>query len=266
MKHLIISLILALTLLSTYGYASNNGDGHLVIYSYHLGEVVDVQYRTGDKYNDDALKKIQHIFRSRLEDEEHDIDIKLIELVDEIQDHFGVETVELISGYRSPALNRTLKEEGIGVAEQSLHMQGRAADIHFDEIPEDALADYARSLNVGGVGYYPKNDFVHVDTGAVKTWSGKDVKERQLIGINSGDGAEVITEKNIYTKDETVRFTAKSCSSTGFTLEHFNKGTWKSVGKFKGDTIPKALLKDFGKYRIFISPLSNSNEFYLKKM
>ena len=79
---------------------------------------------------------------------------------------------EIISGYRSPTTNARLAEAGRGVAKRSLHMEGRAIDVRLRGVPCDALRDLALGAARGGVGYYQKSDFVHLDTGRVRTWAG----------------------------------------------------------------------------------------------
>ena len=76
----------------------------------------------------------------------------------------------MISGYRSPHTNAALKRRSRGVAGNSLHMQGKAIDVRFSEVASEALRDYAIDLQAGGVGFYPDSDFVHLDTGRVRTW------------------------------------------------------------------------------------------------
>ena len=77
----------------------------------------------------------------------------------------------MISGYRSPGTNATLRStrEG-GVAKHSLHMDGKAIDVRLPGVPLADLRDAARSLRGGGVGFYPREQFVHIDTGRVRHW------------------------------------------------------------------------------------------------
>ena len=77
---------------------------------------------------------------------------------------------EVISGYRSPKTNSMLRKKGSGVAKRSLHMEGKAIDIRLTGLKTRELRDIARSLQQGGVGYYPESDFVHLDTGKVRCW------------------------------------------------------------------------------------------------
>ena len=77
---------------------------------------------------------------------------------------------EIISGYRSAASNAMLRRASTGVAKRSLHTQGRAIDVRLTDIDTARLRDAALALELGGVGYYRKSDFVHLDTGRVRSW------------------------------------------------------------------------------------------------
>ena len=78
--------------------------------------------------------------------------------------------IEIISGYRSPKTNSRLRSKSNGVAKKSLHMKGKALDIRLTDLRTKDLCDVAISLRQGGVGYYAKSDFIHIDTGRVRTW------------------------------------------------------------------------------------------------
>src|SRR5579885_2922894 len=165
-----IMMVLAAAVFGHAALAAESGDGTLNLYTYYLKGGVRIQYRDGDRLLPDALKKIEKLFRSRDSEQEMPIDSRLIELIDQIEDHFGVRQVEIISGFRSSAFNTELKATGHNVANESFHTKGMAADIHLDEINEKTWRDYALSLGKGGVGFYPSLDFVHVDVGPVRTW------------------------------------------------------------------------------------------------
>ena len=77
---------------------------------------------------------------------------------------------QVISGYRSPATNAKLNRNSSGVAKRSLHMQGKAIDIRLPGVELKHLRKAALSLKAGGVGYYPKSNFIHVDTGRPRFW------------------------------------------------------------------------------------------------
>ncbi len=287
LRFLLIISALIFFVSSAYAVAKlpfSQGDGSITLYNYHTGEVLNVNYRAGQKYNKRAIKKIRHIFRSRSDDLEHDIDLKLIELLDNVQDHFKADAIELISGYRSPELNKQLKAEGQNVAEESLHMGGQAADIHIDEVAEGAIVDYVRSLKVGGVGYYPAWNFVHIDTGEMRNWNLPDKPGRELLGFQKGSEWQILTDKNIYKAKAQVRFRVTNTSNEKRTfaddieLRIFRKGEWKILrvlNSCKGKSIGAGQIcsgriiseanDPFGKYILSIpADNANSNEFYLK--
>ena len=76
----------------------------------------------------------------------------------------------MISGYRSPLTNASLRNGSSGVAKKSMHMEGKAIDFRLDGVKLSTVRDAALSLKAGGVGYYPRSNFVHIDTGAVRSW------------------------------------------------------------------------------------------------
>lgn len=142
------------------------GDGQLKIFNTHSNEILEIEYKDKKgRYLDKGLENIDYMLRCRLTDEMIDIDPKLIALLDNIQDHFGGKRIEIISGYRSPELNNRLRRRKRGVAKRSYHMEGKAVDFRIEGVPTIAVRDYARSLKAGGVGYYARSDFVHIDVG-----------------------------------------------------------------------------------------------------
>jgi hypothetical protein len=200
-----------------------------------------------------------------------------------------VDTVEIISAYRRKELNEALLKEGHQVSPGSLHMKGQAVDFHMDEIREETLRDYLTGLGLGGVGYYGPLDFIHVDTGPVRSWGGSEPFAQKLIGIVQADSpVQLTSDKNDYLPDEKLYFTwqfkkgyrAKKISD--IELEHFWRGKWipcpgqatpenQSILPTSSLFCPSESEKTgYGKYRwIFrvkgeAQPLS-SNEFYLKK-
>ncbi|MBN1283607.1 MAG: YcbK family protein [Proteobacteria bacterium] len=147
------------------------GDGTVTIHRPITGERATFRYRDekGD-YDDHAFDEIAHLFRCRLTSEEHPIDPQLIEILDSIEDHFSADEVRLISAFRSQERNAMMRKKGRRVAKGSLHMEGRAADIEVPGVSKIALRNFAHSLGQGGVGYYSKRSFVHVDSGEVRAW------------------------------------------------------------------------------------------------
>jgi uncharacterized protein YcbK (DUF882 family) len=101
----------------------------------------------------------------------HPIDFRLMDILLKIQKETGSKGVfEVISGYRSPQTNASLRGKSKGVAKKSFHLKGKAIDIRLSDVPTRKLRDAAISIKAGGVGYYAQSDFVHIDTGRVRTW------------------------------------------------------------------------------------------------
>ena len=101
----------------------------------------------------------------------HPIDPNLLDLLHHLTDLTGTtRPFQVISGYRSPVTNDMLRQKTEGVASGSLHMKGKAIDIRLADVPLATLRQAAVAARRGGVGYYPASDFVHVDTGRVRTW------------------------------------------------------------------------------------------------
>lgn len=146
------------------------GDGKIIMYNTHSNETVEISYKNHEKYIKNGVDDLNYILRCRLTGERTPIDMKLIELIDYIQDHFGGDEVQIISGYRSPELNGVLSSRSRGVGKRSYHMKGMAMDIRIPGVSTRAIRDFARSLKQGGVGYYPGPDFVHIDVGPVRYW------------------------------------------------------------------------------------------------
>lgn len=139
----------------------------------HTGERLAVDYWAEGAYVPGALTSINHLLRDFRTGDVHVIEPRLLDLLTVLRARLDTSSpFEVISGYRSPATNATLRAEGghSGVAAKSLHMQGMAIDIRIAGRPLDAIHKTALALQGGGVGYYPQSDFVHVDIGRVRTW------------------------------------------------------------------------------------------------
>jgi len=138
----------------------------------HTGESLDVVYREGGQYLTDAIAEIDRVLRDHRSGEVFPMDRALLDQLDRLGALLGTgaKPFHVISGYRSPATNAMLHARSGGVATRSLHMSGRAIDIRMPGVPLATLHRAALSLQAGGVGYYPRSDFVHVDTGRVRTW------------------------------------------------------------------------------------------------
>lgn len=147
------------------------GARSLAFNNLHTGERLRVDYWIDGRYVPDALAAVDHVLRDFRTDEAHPIDPKLLDLLSMLRVKLETEEpVQVISGYRSPLTNAKLHEASAGVASNSLHMRGMAIDIRIAGRRLDALRLAALSLQRGGVGYYPRSDFVHVDIGRVRRW------------------------------------------------------------------------------------------------
>jgi uncharacterized protein YcbK (DUF882 family) len=137
----------------------------------HTGESLSVEYFGGGAYVPDALQTVNHFLRDFRTGDVHSIDPGLLDLLHHLTDLTGsAKPFQVISGYRSPATNEMLRHHSEGVASGSLHMKGQAIDIRLADVPLAVLRNAALDTRRGGVGYYPASDFVHVDTGRVRTW------------------------------------------------------------------------------------------------
>jgi uncharacterized protein YcbK (DUF882 family) len=146
----------------------------LSFFNTHTGERLRTAYCCDGRYEPDALKAIDYILRDFRANEVKPIDPKLLDLLHELGGTTEADQpFHIISGYRSPHTNALLRARGgsdTGVATRSLHMVGKAIDIRVPGVKLDHLRAAARSLKLGGVGYYPSSNFVHVDTGRVRFW------------------------------------------------------------------------------------------------
>ena len=145
----------------------------LEVRALHSGESATVRWEAGGQPDAGALAQLAHVLRDRRNGAELDMDAALFDLLVDLAKAAGVEPrYEVISAYRSPETNAKLHARSSGVSEKSLHMQGRAIDVRLRGVDTRRLAELARGLKRGGVGYYPGDGFVHVDTGRVRHWDG----------------------------------------------------------------------------------------------
>ena len=137
----------------------------------HTGEKAKVEYWANGQYLPDALREVNFILRDFRNGEIHPIEPKLLDLLTQLHGTVGSsQPFQVISGYRSPATNAMLRETGHGTATKSLHMQGQAIDIRLADCALTDLHAAAVQLRLGGVGFYPGPDFIHVDVGRVRYW------------------------------------------------------------------------------------------------
>lgn len=138
----------------------------------HTGESLDVVYREGPRYLGDALAEIDRVLRDHRSGDIHEIDSALLDQLVQLRARLdvGKRPFHVISGYRSPQTNAMLAARSHGVATKSLHLEGRAIDIRMPGVDLTAVHRAALSMQAGGVGYYARSDFVHLDTGRVRRW------------------------------------------------------------------------------------------------
>ncbi len=147
------------------------GERRIRLLNLHTGEKGEVLYWSGGEFQNGGLQELNHLLRDHRTGDIYAMDTGLFDLVHDLGDQFGGRRrVEIISGYRSPATNRSLRNGSSGVAKRSLHMQGKAMDLRLDGVSLKKVRQAALNMKRGGVGFYPKSDFVHIDTGRVRHW------------------------------------------------------------------------------------------------
>lgn len=144
------------------------------LYHTHTRERLEIVYRRGDSYSEQALSTLDNFLRDHRTGDVHHFDPHLFDLLHDltasIQDANG--EIDIVCGYRTAWSNEYLRHRSAhtGVAEHSLHMRAEAIDIRLPGIPTAVVRDAALKLHRGGVGYYRASDFVHVDVGRVRRW------------------------------------------------------------------------------------------------
>ena len=143
----------------------------VALHNMHTGEKVKTAYWEKGRYINDALGEINVVLRDFRTDEVYPIDVRVIDLLQSLRRKLGTNApYRVVSGYRSPKTNAALAAKSGGVAKKSLHMQGMAIDMSLPDRDLRTVHKVAKSLKLGGVGYYPKSGFVHVDVGKVRYW------------------------------------------------------------------------------------------------
>jgi len=148
------------------------GERSIAMSHLHTRERIATVYAVDEQFVPSALGSLNRFLRDHYSGEVGTMDPQLYDLLLRVRRELGVERpFEIISGYRSPATNEHLRtSRGGGVARRSLHMDGRAVDVRLPGVSLSDLRDAAVSLKAGGVGYYPGENFVHIDTGRVRRW------------------------------------------------------------------------------------------------
>lgn len=154
--------------------AEANGDSRtLSLHHLHTDENITVTYKRDGRYDDDALKKLDHFLRDWRKDESVHMDPHLFDVIWEVSREFGKDkSIQIVCGYRSPSTNAMLRRRSSGVAQFSQHTLGKAMDFYIQGASLEEIREAGLRLQRGGVGYYPTSGspFVHLDVGSVRHW------------------------------------------------------------------------------------------------
>jgi len=184
--------------------AAESGERSLSIYNIHTKETATAVYKRNGRFVEDGLKQLNHVMRDYRRDEEARMDPELIDLLWAIHKELGSKApIHLISGYRSRATNDMLRKTVGGQASESRHILGKAADVHFPDVPLKHIRYSALIQERGGVGYYPTSalPFVHIDTDRVRSWPRLPRQELALL-FPSGATQHAAADGGPITKDD----------------------------------------------------------------
>lgn len=149
------------------------GERRLAFVNLHTGESLQAVYWQEGRYVAEEIAAINHVLRDHRSAEVGAIEPQLLDLMFQLRQRLGMERpYEVVSAYRSPQTNAMLSQHSSGVAKNSLHMEGRAIDVRLPDKELKRMLRAARELHGGGVGYYPRSGFIHLDTGPFRTWRG----------------------------------------------------------------------------------------------
>lgn len=174
-KHLALGSLCAFGSPSIVLAASSGLGRHktLSLEHHHTGETLKLTYFERGRYIRGALDEVSYFLRDYHNDAVHNVDPALLDQLYDVKLLLGLnKPFHIVSGYRSPQTNASLRRHSHGVARNSLHMQGKAVDIRVEGVSPRTIRDAAIALQVGGVGFYPYSNFVHLDTGDIRSWRG----------------------------------------------------------------------------------------------
>ncbi|CRL09861.1 YcbK family protein [Phaeobacter italicus] len=168
------TLTAAPTFSNAAGFLRGAGDIRRIrMFSGRTGERIDMVYWIDGKYIKDAVKEINYFMRDWRSDDVKEIDLRTIDIMAASHNLLDVnEPYMMLSGYRSPKTNAMLRSRSRGVAKNSLHMRGQAADLRLSSRSVTQMANAAIACRAGGVGKYRRSNFVHMDCGVVRSWNG----------------------------------------------------------------------------------------------
>lgn len=144
----------------------------LDLYELHTGERLNIVYRIGNHYVPGAIARLDYLLRDYRTGSIKAYDLREFDLLHDLMVRLDRPDgeIDIVCGYRTPQTNHWLRVHTSGVAEHSQHMLAKAIDIRVPGVPTAEVRNVALSLHRGGVGYYPRSNFVHVDVGPVRHW------------------------------------------------------------------------------------------------
>ena len=168
------ALVSAPTYSKAAGLLRGSGDiRRIKMYSARTGEKIDMIYWVEGDYIKDAVQEVNHFMRDWRTDDIKSMDTRMVDIMAAAHNLMDVnEPYMLLSGYRSPKTNAMLRSRSGGVARNSLHLKGQAADLRLSSRSVSQMARAAAACNAGGVGKYSRSNFVHMDCGDVRSWGG----------------------------------------------------------------------------------------------
>jgi uncharacterized protein YcbK (DUF882 family) len=167
------SVLLLAAASSVHNAAALNETKTLSFHHTHSGEDLTVTFKRDGRYDEAALKQLNHFLRDWRTQDETVMDRHLFDILWEVyRDVDGKQPIQIISSYRSPATNAMLRRRSSGVARFSQHMLGHAMDFYIPNVPLEQIRFAGLRLQRGGVGFYPTSGspFVHLDTGSIRHW------------------------------------------------------------------------------------------------
>ena len=168
------TLVAAPTYSNAFGILKGAGDIRRIrMYSGRTGESIDTIYWIEGKYIPEVLKEVNHFMRDWRTGDTKSMDPRNLDIMAASHRLMDVsEPYMLLSGFRSPKTNNMLRSQSGGVAKNSLHMVGQAADLRLKSRSVGQMAKAAAACAAGGVGRYSRSNFVHMDCGPVRSWGG----------------------------------------------------------------------------------------------
>jgi uncharacterized protein YcbK (DUF882 family) len=143
----------------------------LSLYAINTSERLRVDYCIDGRYQPDALRAIARLMRDHRADAVHAIDPALLDALSALARTLGTtQPLHVVSGYRTRETNEQKRRHQRGVAAASYHLSGRAVDLFVPGRSLAGVRHVALAMRAGGVGYYPRSGFVHVDTGPLRSW------------------------------------------------------------------------------------------------